>query len=191
MLPAGRDENIIPLKKNVSSALSPPSQVVPCISFLLVLRLFLTVETPRLVSGSHSQHWLLTFRWPITNLCTKWFHLDSLKTERCPKSCWSQPAWAWKGKKKKETNKQKKQCCQEKRRVGNFWKRGSLHLLFPLSSWLYHWLTRAHCHREAFPLLIPHPNNYQLLYTSAVQTLPNDFCSQTVVFTRKEKSRKM
>lgn len=39
---------------------------------------------------------LLTFRCPITNLWTQWFHLDLLKTERCPRSCCSQPAWAWK-----------------------------------------------------------------------------------------------
>lgn len=46
-------------------------------------------------SGSPSPHLELTLRCPMTNLCTQWFHLDLLKTDRCPKSCWSQPAWAW------------------------------------------------------------------------------------------------
>lgn len=94
-----------------------------------------------------------------------------------------------KKRKKKQTNKKKKISAAGKR-VGNFWKGDSLHLTIPTLLMTLSLATRTHCHREAFPLLIPHPNNYQLLYTSAVQTLPNDFCSQTLVFMRKEKIRK-
>lgn len=59
---------------------------------LLILGLVLAAEQG---SGSPSPHPVPTLRWPMTNLCTQWFHLDLLKTDRCPKSCWSQPAWAW------------------------------------------------------------------------------------------------
>lgn len=34
----------------------------------------------------------ITFRWPMANLCNKWFQRDFLKTDRWPKSCCSHPA---------------------------------------------------------------------------------------------------
>lgn len=43
---------------------------------------------------------VLTIKWHITNLCSKWFHLVFLNTERCPKSCCNHEAWTWKRKKK-------------------------------------------------------------------------------------------
>lgn len=42
----------------------------------------------------------LTIKWHITNLCSKWFHLVFLNTERCPKSCCNQEAWTWRRRKK-------------------------------------------------------------------------------------------
>lgn len=42
----------------------------------------------------------LTIKWHITNLCSKWFHLVFLNTERCPKSCCNQEAWTWMRKRK-------------------------------------------------------------------------------------------
>lgn len=39
---------------------------------------------------------LLTIKWHITNLCSRWFHFVFLKTERCPKSCCNHEAWTWK-----------------------------------------------------------------------------------------------
>lgn len=35
---------------------------------------------------------LVTFKWPMINLCTMWFQRDFLKTDRWPKSCCSHPA---------------------------------------------------------------------------------------------------
>ena len=43
-------------KEVVSSALSPPSPVAPCICFLLILRLVLSAEHPGHGSSSPSQH---------------------------------------------------------------------------------------------------------------------------------------
>lgn len=42
----------------------------------------------------------LTIKWHITNLCSRWFHLVFLNTERCPKSCCNQEAWTWRRKNK-------------------------------------------------------------------------------------------
>lgn len=72
--------------------------------YFLIRQSKIWVQRAQLFLSSNAMTWLrakpifmkLTFKCPITNLWIQWFHLDLPKTERCPKSCCSQPAWAWK-----------------------------------------------------------------------------------------------
>ncbi len=56
------------------------------------LGLSLVCETGDTCFNEDWAGYVSTFRCPMTNLCTKWFHREVLNTDRWPKSCCNHPA---------------------------------------------------------------------------------------------------
>lgn len=80
------------------SSHSPPSLNAELTVLCRIFRTHTLMGKPSHLSSSGNQ--VLTIKWHITNLCSKWFHLVALNTERCPKSCCNHEAWTWKREKK-------------------------------------------------------------------------------------------